>query len=105
MALLARVKAPPPGDDDEVGADARARRDDDPEVAEVFRALRGSGVDVVTVGQYLRPSAWNLPVVEYATPERFERLRDGRRGTRLPHVFSGPFVRSSYRAEEFLEGD
>jgi lipoic acid synthetase len=77
----------------------------DDEVVETFRALRGAGVGVVTVGQYLRPSAWNLPVVEYAPPERFERL--GRAGENMGfrHVFSGPFVRSSYRAEEFLESD
>jgi lipoic acid synthetase len=74
----------------------------DEEVVEVFRALRGSGVDVVTVGQYLRPSAWNLPVAEYATPERFERLRAEGEGLGIRHVFSGPFVRSSYRAEEFV---
>ena len=77
----------------------------DDEVVDVFRALEGVGVDVVTVGQYLRPSAWNLPVVEYATPERFERLREAGEGAGLRHVFSGPFVRSSYRAEEFLESE
>ena len=75
----------------------------DSEVTEVFRALRGSGADVVTVGQYLRPSAWNLPVVEYATPERFDRLREAGKRLGFRHVFAGPFVRSSYRAEEFLE--
>ena len=75
----------------------------DAEVLEVFRALRGAGVGVVTVGQYLRPSAWNLPVVEYATPERFARLEDEGMKLGFAHVFSGPFVRSSYRAEELLE--
>jgi lipoic acid synthetase len=74
----------------------------DAEVVDVFRALKGAGVDVVTVGQYLRPSAWNLPVVEYATPERFDRLREAGEELGLRHVFSGPFVRSSYRAEEFV---
>ncbi len=74
----------------------------DGEVLEVFRALRGAGVDVVTVGQYLRPSAWNLPVVEYAPPERFERLREAGESLGFVHVFAGPFVRSSYRAEELL---
>ena len=74
----------------------------DEEVLDVFRALRDAGVDVVTVGQYLRPSAWNLPVVEYATPERFAALEA--RGTEMGFtaVFAGPFVRSSYRAEELL---
>ena len=73
----------------------------DEEVVEVFRALRGAGVDVVTVGQYLRPSAWNLPVVEYATPERFAGLEARGMEMGFSAVFSGPFVRSSYRAEEF----
>jgi hypothetical protein len=49
-------------------------------------------VDILTVGQYLRPSAWNLPVVEYATPERFERLREAGEKLGFAHVFSGPFV-------------
>jgi lipoic acid synthetase len=76
--------------------------EEDEEVVDVFRALRAAGVDVVTVGQYLRPSAWNLPVVEYATPARFAALEE--RGMKLGFraVFAGPFVRSSYRAEEFL---
>jgi lipoyl synthase len=75
--------------------------EEDEEVVEVFRALRGAGVDVVTVGQYLRPSAWNLPVVEYATPERFASLEARGMELGFSAVFSGPFVRSSYRAEEF----
>ena len=77
----------------------------DPEVEELFEALRGASVDVVTVGQYLRPSAWNLPVVEYATPERFARIQDAGEKLGFRHVFAGPFVRSSYRAEEFLRND
>jgi len=101
VALLARVKQRHPGMTTKSGL-MLGLGETDPEVVELFRALRGAGVDVVTVGQYLRPSAWNLPVVEYATPERFERL--GAEGTKLgfSHVFSGPFVRSSYRAEEFV---
>ena len=67
----------------------------DDEVLEVFRALRAAGVDVVTVGQYLRPSAWNLPVVEYATPERFGGLEKAGMEMGFTSVFAGPFVRSS----------
>jgi lipoic acid synthetase len=74
----------------------------DEEVLAVFAALRGAGVDIVTVGQYLRPARWNLPVVEYSPPERFERLRIAGGAAGFSHVFSGPFVRSSYRAEEAL---
>lgn len=76
--------------------------EEDGEVLEVFRALRSAGVDVVTVGQYLRPAAWNLPVVSYATPERFEALREAGESLGFSYVFAGPFVRSSYRAEEAL---
>jgi len=74
----------------------------DEEVVEVFRALRGAGVDVVTVGQYLRPSAWNLPVASYATPERFAALEKAGMEMGFTAIFAGPFVRSSYRAEEFI---
>ena len=62
--------------------------------------LLAARVDVVTIGQYLRPSRENLPVVEYVAPAVFDAYRD--RGERMGfrHVFAGPFVRSSYRAEE-----
>lgn len=98
--LLARVKERHPAMTTKSGL-MLGLGEEDEEVVEVFRALRAAGVDVVTVGQYLRPSAWNLPVVEYATPERFAAL--GARGMEMGFlaVFSGPFVRSSYRAEEF----
>ena len=73
------------------------------EVHELLRALRGAEVDVVTIGQYLRPSLENLPVVEYVPPEVFERHREFGERLGFRHVFAGPFVRSSYRAEEALE--
>ena len=68
------------------------------EVRELLHALRAAGVDIVTIGQYLRPSLENLPVVEYVVPEVFERHREFGEGLGFRHVFSGPFVRSSYRA-------
>jgi lipoyl synthase len=73
------------------------------EVHELLHALRGAGVDIVTIGQYLRPSLENLPVVEYVAPEVFERHRELGESLGFRHVFAGPFVRSSYRAEEALE--
>jgi lipoic acid synthetase len=73
----------------------------DDEVRELLVALRGAFVDVVTIGQYLRPSLENLPVVEYLRPEVFDRYREFAEGLGFRHVFAGPFVRSSYRAEEF----
>ncbi|MCO5170803.1 MAG: lipoyl synthase [Planctomycetes bacterium] len=69
-----------------------------------FADLRAAGVDVLTLGQYLRPSAWHLEVVEFITPERFEALGDLARTYGFEYVASGPLVRSSYRAGElFLE--
>ncbi len=76
------------------------------EVEEAMRDLRAHGVEILTFGQYLRPSAWHLPVAEWISPERFEALR--RRGLELGfrYVASGPLVRSSYRAAElFLRGE
>ena len=105
VGLLARVKKRHPSMTTKSGLMLGLGEKDD-EVLEVLRALRGAGVEVVTVGQYLRPSAWNLPVVEYATPERFAQASGSRRrSSDSAHVFAGPFVRSSYRAEEFLRGE
>ncbi len=72
------------------------------EVRELLALLRDAGVDIVTIGQYLRPSRENLPVVEYVRPEVFARQREAGERMGFRHVFSGPFVRSSYRAEEAL---
>jgi lipoic acid synthetase len=72
------------------------------EVLEAMRMLRGEGVDFLTLGQYLRPSARYAPVREYVTPERFDEL--GRIGREMGFWFvaSGPLVRSSYKAGEFF---
>ena len=72
------------------------------EVRELLEALRGASVDIVTIGQYLQPSRENLPVVEYVPPETFDRHREFGERLGFRHVFAGPFVRSSYRAEEAL---
>jgi lipoic acid synthetase len=72
------------------------------EVLELLARLRASHVDIVTIGQYLRPSRENLPVEEYVHPDVFERYREAGEHMGFRHVFSGPFVRSSYRAEEAL---
>lgn len=101
--LLARVKARHAGLTTKSGLMLGLGERDD-EVLDVFRALRDAAVDVVTVGQYLRPSRWNLPVVAYATPARFDALRESGEAMGFRAVFSGPFVRSSYRAEELLAG-
>jgi lipoic acid synthetase len=72
------------------------------EASVLLRDLREAAVDIVTIGQYLRPSSENLPVVEYVRPEVFESLREEGEALGFRHVFAGPFVRSSYRAEEAL---
>ena len=72
------------------------------EVLETIRAIRDAGTDVLTVGQYLRPSPSHLPIVRYWTPEEFARLRELALGLGYAHVESGPLVRSSYHAEEHV---
>jgi lipoic acid synthetase len=76
------------------------------EVEAAMRELRAAGVDILTLGQYLRPSAWHLPVVEFVTPERFRAYRELGEALGFRYVASGPLVRSSYRAAElFLRGE
>jgi lipoic acid synthetase len=78
----------------------------DAEIAEAMADLRRAGVDILTFGQYLRPSAWHLPVMEWVTPERFASFRDTGLALGFRYVASGPLVRSSYRAAElFLRGE
>ncbi len=69
-----------------------------------FADLRQVGVDVLTLGQYLRPTSKHLPVDRFVTPEEFEALGERARAFGFEYVASGPLVRSSYRAGElFLE--
>jgi lipoic acid synthetase len=68
------------------------------EVLSVMRDLRSSGVRILTLGQYLRPSPRHLPIVRYVTPEEFDDLRRAGREMGFSHVESGPLVRSSYHA-------
>ena len=70
-----------------------------PEVEETIQAIRAPGTDVLTIGQYLRPSPQHLPVRRYYTPDEFGRLRSFALGLGYLHVESGPLVRSSYHAE------
>jgi lipoic acid synthetase len=77
----------------------------DPELLEAFIDLRSYDVDVLTLGQYLRPSLQHLPVEKYLSPEEFDRLGAQARAQGFLYVASGPMVRSSYRAGEFfIEG-
>jgi lipoyl synthase len=70
------------------------------EVLECIRSIRGAGTDILTVGQYLRPSLQHLPLVRYYTPQEFEELRAFALSLGYGHVESGPLVRSSYHADE-----
>lgn len=77
------------------------------ELLAAFRDLRRAEVDILTLGQYLRPTAQgrHLPVAEFVPPERFDALGGKARAMGFLYVASGPLVRSSYRAGElFLEG-
>jgi lipoic acid synthetase len=72
------------------------------EVLAAARALREAGVDMITVGQYLQPSPGNLPVETFVTPEAFADLERDLRAMGFRSAAAGPFVRSSYNAEEAL---
>jgi lipoic acid synthetase len=72
----------------------------DDEVLETMRDLRGAGVDVVTLGQYLRPSGKHAPVDRYVEPERFDEFAREGKAMGFAFVASGPLVRSSYKAAE-----
>jgi lipoyl synthase len=69
------------------------------EVSQVLRETREVGVDILTLGQYLRPSREHLPVERYVPPEEFAELAAEARALGFPHVESGPMVRSSYHAD------
>ena len=73
------------------------------ELVEVFRDLGGRGVDILTVGQYLRPSRDHLPIARFYTPEEFLYLKEEALRFGFRHVESGPLVRSSYHAHEQAE--
>jgi len=74
------------------------------EVLDTLRDLREARVDIVTIGQYLRPSAWHLPVNAYVPPERFDAHRRQAEDLGFLYCAAGPLIRSSYRAGElFLE--
>jgi lipoic acid synthetase len=72
------------------------------ELLPVFADLRTSGVEVLTVGQYLRPSLWHLPIDRYYTPDQFAALRERALALGFSHVEAGPLVRSSYHAADHV---
>jgi len=74
------------------------------EVVEVMRDLRTHGCSMVTLGQYLQPSRFHLPVERFVPPENFDELAIIGRDLGFSHVASGPLVRSSYHADAQAAG-
>jgi len=97
LALLARAK--------EAGLTVKSglilgMGESEEEVVGALADLRGVGVDIVTIGQYLRPSASHLPVARWWEPEEFDRLRERGEAMGFAHVQASPLTRSSYHARE-----
>lgn len=76
----------------------------DGEILQSMKDLRSVGVNAITLGQYLQPSPWHLPVTEFVPPERFDEWRRAGEEMGFDYVASGPLVRSSYRAGEYYLG-
>ena len=74
----------------------------DEEVLQSMKDLRAINVDILTIGQYLRPTDWHIPISSFVEPEKFEYFKQ--KALELGFLFcaSGPFVRSSYRAGELF---
>jgi lipoic acid synthetase len=72
------------------------------ELIEAFKDLRNSGVDILTLGQYLQPTKKHLPVAEYVSPEDFTYYKEIALSMGFRYVESGPMVRSSYHAEKHV---
>jgi lipoic acid synthetase len=79
--------------------------EEEAEIVDAMGKLRDADVDVLTIGQYLRPTPKHAPLVRYVEPDEFARYREAGERLGFKHVSSGPLVRSSYRAAEaFLKG-
>lgn len=99
LGVLARVKERDPSRVTKSSIMVGIGEHDD-EVLETLSDLRGAGVDIVTLGQYLRPTPKHAAVDRYVTPEVFESLAEAARAMGFAYVASGPLVRSSYKAAE-----
>lgn len=76
----------------------------DDEVRRLMDDLRAAGTEIMTIGQYLRPSLQHHDIIRFVTPEQFEQYKVWGREAGFAYVASGPYVRSSYVAEEVLKG-
>lgn len=104
LDILAHVKRSQPGIPTKSGLMLGLGETID-EVRQVMRDLRASDVDILTLGQYLRPSMKHLPIMRYVAPEEFADLKCAGYEMGFRHVESGALVRSSYHAEEAVSGN
>ncbi len=102
LELLAHVKSLQPALATKSGVMVGLGETED-ELLQVFRDMRAHSIDVLTVGQYLRPSPKHAEVVRYYRPEEFAELKQAAQAMGFAHVESGPLVRSSYHADEQIE--
>ncbi|MGE5550499.1 MAG: lipoyl synthase [Bacteroidota bacterium] len=103
LALLRAVKDLDPGMKTKSGLMVGLGEEED-EIAAVLMDLRAVSCDMITIGQYLRPSREHLPVVEFVPPARFAALAERARAMGFSHVAAGPLVRSSFHAAEGIYG-
>ena len=75
------------------------------EIKIVLEDMRAHNIDMLTLGQYLQPSAYHSPVERYVTPDEFNELGEFAKGLGFIHVASGPLVRSSYHADRQARGE
>jgi lipoic acid synthetase len=99
LALLARAKAIDPDGAVKSGLIVGMGETRE-EVLGALADMRSVGVDIITIGQYLRPTTQHRPVHRYVHPDEFAEYRAYGEGLGIPHVESGPLVRSSYHAKE-----
>ena len=99
LALLAAFKARNPGIPTKSGLMVGIG-ETDAEILDVMRDLRAHGVDMLTIGQYLAPSAHHLPVLRYVHPDVFEEFAREAQAMGFAHAASAPMVRSSYHADQ-----
>jgi len=102
LELLARAKQLDPGITTKSGI-MLGLGETDEEILAALRDLRAAGCVIVTIGQYLRPSAGHLPIRKYYTPDEFTRFADAGKAMGFRHVESAPLARSSYHAREQSE--
>ncbi len=99
LELLARVKEIEPGATTKSGIMV-GLGETKPELLETMRDLREAGCDLLTIGQYLRPTKGHHPVIRYYHPDEFKEFEQEGLSLGFKHVAAGPLVRSSYHAEE-----